>query len=61
MFFFFNIKLARIYLFIYFKLEFTIVVLKNLVFSTSKSYFIYFTISHYNTPNIKCSIFYHFI
>ena len=31
--------------------------LKLLPFSTSKSYFIYFTTSLYNTPNIKYSIF----
>ena len=37
---------------------FTVVVLKILVFNTSKSYFIYFTTSLYNTPNNKCSIFF---
>ena len=37
---------------------FTVVVLKFLAFSISKNYFIYFTISLYNTPNIKCSIFF---
>ena len=36
---------------------FTVLMLKILVFSISKSYFIYFTTSLYNTPNIKCSIF----
>ena len=30
---------------------FTVVVLKILVFSNSKNYFIYFTTSFYNTPN----------
>ena len=34
------------------------VVLKNLVFNTSKTYFIYFTTSLYNTPNIKGSIYF---
>jgi len=39
------------------------VVLKILVYSILKSHFIYFTTLLYNTPNIKCSIFffYHFI
>ena len=37
---------------------FTVVVLKFLAFSTSKSHFIYFTTSLYNTLNIKCSIFF---
>ena len=36
---------------------FTIVELKNLAFNTSKSYFIYFTTSIYNTPNNKCFFF----
>ena len=31
--------------------------LKSLTFSNSKSYFIYFNTSLYNTPNIKGSIF----
>ena len=40
------------------KLAFTAVLLKILAFSTSKSNFIYFIISLYNTPNIKCFIFF---
>ena len=35
-----------------------VVVLKILAFITSKNYFINFTTSFYNTPNIKCSIFF---
>ena len=53
---FFNTRLTRIFNF--FKVRvFIVVVLKNLAFSISNSYFIYFTTSLYNTPNIKCSIF----
>ena len=54
---FFNTRLAIIFFF-FLLVEvraFTLVVLKILAFSTSKSYFIYFTTSLYNTPNIKCS------
>ena len=36
---------------------FTMVMLKNLAFSNSKNYFIYFKTLLYNTLNIKCSIF----
>ena len=55
--FFFNTRLARI-LFYFIEIRaFTMVVLKILAFSTSKSHFIYFTTSLYNTPNIKCYIF----
>ena len=51
--------LEFIYLFIYFEVRtFIVAVLKTLVFSTSKRYFIYFTTSLNNTPNIKCSIFF---
>ena len=59
MFFFFNTRLASIIFdFIFVEVRaFTLVVLKILVFSTSKNYFINFTTSFYNTPNIKCSIF----
>ena len=32
--------------------------LKNLVFITSKNYFIFFTTPPYNISNIKCSIFF---
>ena len=59
MFFFFNTRLARIFFFFFFFVEvraFTVMVLKILAFSTSKSYFIYFTTSLYNASNIKCSI-----
>ena len=52
--------LVNIFFFDEFK-AFKVVVLKNLAFSTSKNYIIYFTTSLYNTSNIKCSIFYHFI
>ena len=54
----FNTTLARIFFFFFFEVRaFTLVVLKILAFNTSKSYFINFTTSLYNTPNIKCSIF----
>ena len=57
--YFFNTRLAR---FVLVEVRaFTVVVLKNLAFSTSKSYFICFTTILYNTSNTKCSIFYHFI
>ena len=36
---------------------FTVMILKILVFSNSKSYFIYFTTLLYNTPTIKCFFF----
>ena len=53
-----NTRLARIiYLFVVEVKAFTVVVLKILTFSISKSYFIYFTNSLYNTPDIKCFIF----
>ena len=55
--FFFNTKLARIFYFVVEVRAFTMMVLKNLAFSTSKSYFIYFITLLYNIPNIKCSIF----
>ena len=50
--YFFNTRLSMIFFFFEVK-ALTIVVLKILAFSTSKRYFIYFTISLYNTPNIK--------
>ena len=37
---------------------FIVMILKILAFSTSKSYFIYFTTSLDNAPNIKYSIFF---
>ena len=61
---FFNTRLARFYFYFYFFVEvraFTVVLLKNLAFSISKGYFICFTTILYDTSNIKCSIFYHFI
>ena len=49
------------YFFYFFWIEvraFKVVVLKFLTFSIKKSYFIYFTTSLYNTPDVKCSIFF---
>ena len=46
-----------IFIFIFEVKAFTVVILKTLAFSTSKSYFIYFITSLFNTSNIKCSIF----
>ena len=53
----FYTRLARIFNFFEVRV-FIVVMLKNLAFSISKSYFIYFTTSLYNTPNIKCSFFF---
>ena len=50
--------LAMIFIFIFEVKAFTVVILKTLAFSTSKSYFIYFIILLYNTLNIKCSYFF---
>ena len=56
---FFNTRLARFFFFFLVEVKaFILVVLKILTLSTSKSYFIYFTTSLYNTPNIKYSIFF---
>ena len=60
---FFNTRLSWIYLlfiiYLFVKvLAFTLMVVKILDFNTSKSYFIYFTTSFYNTPNIKRYIFF---
>ena len=55
----FNTRLAKFFLF-FVVVEiraFTVMVLKILAFSISKSYFIYFTTSFYNTLNIKCFFF----
>ena len=54
---FFHTRLSRIFFFFLVR-AFTLMMLKILAFSSSKSYFIYFIISLYNTPNIKCSIFF---
>ena len=51
-------KKVKSYLYFSILRAFTMVVLKNLVFNTSKTYFIYFTIPLYNTPNIKGSIYF---
>ena len=53
---FFNTRLTRIFNFCKVRV-FIVVVLKILAFSISNGYFIYFTTSLYNIPNIKCSIF----
>ena len=53
---FFHTRLSRIFFFVV--RAFPLMMLKILAFSTSKSYFIYFIISLYNTLNIKCSIFF---
>ena len=56
--YFFNTKLARIFWGGVVEVRaFIVVVLNILAFSTSKNYFIYFTISLYNKLNIKYSIF----
>ena len=56
---FFNTRLARIIIIFLVEVrEFTLVVLKILAFGTSKSYFIYFTTSLYNTANNKCFIYF---
>ena len=54
---FFNTRPARTFFFFFLVRAFTLVVLKILAFSISKSYFIYFTTLLYNTPNIKCFLF----
>ena len=46
------------FIFIFEVRAFIVMVLKILAFSNSKSYFIYFTTSLCNTPNIKYSIFF---
>ena len=57
---FFFLILGWLGFFFFFKKKklraFTVMILKILVFSNSKNYFIYFTTLLYNTPNIKCSI-----
>ena len=55
--FYFNTRLARIFFFFFVEVRaITMVVPKILDCSTSKSYFIYFTTSLCNTPNVKYSI-----
>ena len=51
-------KKVKSYLYFSILRAFTMVVLKNLVFNTSKTYFIYFTTPLYSTPNIKGSIYF---
>ena len=59
--FFFNTRLVRIFFFLVEVKAFTVMVLKILAFSTSKSNFIYFITSLCNIPNIKSSTIFFFI